>query len=110
MRVDELNFRTSRKHEAIAKYGGTQCLVGVCSGSDDQAHVESCFGYKLQLHADTLFDNINIANSLCQDLLVLSITSSIHQSFTKRIENFLVQRKSKWCIRESRDYSKEINN
>ena len=81
MRVDELNFRTSRKHEAIAKYGGTQCLVGVCSGSDDQAHVESCFGYKLQLHADTLFDNINIANSLCQDLLVLSITSSIHQSF-----------------------------
>ena len=37
--------------------------------------------HKLQLYADTFFDNINIANSLCQDLLVLSITSSIHQSF-----------------------------
>ena len=46
MRVGELNFRTNRKHEAVAKYGGTQCLVGVCSGSDDQAHVESCFGYQ----------------------------------------------------------------
>ena len=46
MRVGELNFRTNRKQEAIAKYGGTQCLVGVCSGSDDQAHVESCFGYQ----------------------------------------------------------------
>ena len=44
--VGELNFRANRKREAEQKYGGTQCLVGTCCGTDSFSHVKDCYGYR----------------------------------------------------------------
>ena len=44
--VGELNFRTNRRREAEKKFGGTQCLVGICGGDDSIEHVSVCFGYR----------------------------------------------------------------
>lgn len=44
--VGELNFRTNRRKEAMSKFGGTQCLFGVCCGEDSLAHITECFGYR----------------------------------------------------------------
>ena len=46
MNVGELNLKMNRKKEAIAKYGETQCLVGICCGDDDLTHIMCCFGYQ----------------------------------------------------------------
>ena len=44
--VGKVNFRTNRKREAIAKFGGVQCLVGVCCGDDELGHITVCPGYR----------------------------------------------------------------
>ena len=43
--VGELNLRTSRPREAERKFGGVQCLVGICCGVDSIEHISVCFGY-----------------------------------------------------------------
>ena len=49
MEVGELNFRASRKYEAMKKYGSIQCLEPACTGDDEFEHVKTCFGYKARL-------------------------------------------------------------
>ena len=49
MRIGELNFKLSRKRESIKKYGGLQCFVQSCLGSDGPQHVAECFGYDARL-------------------------------------------------------------
>ena len=45
--VGEINFRTNRRREAEAKFGGVQCLVGTCCGLDNLAHIAyECHGYQ----------------------------------------------------------------
>ena len=44
--VGEINFRTNRKRESIAKFGGVQCLVGTCCGDDNLEHITQCPGYR----------------------------------------------------------------
>ena len=44
--VGEVNFRTNRKREALTKFGGVHCLVGVCCGDDSLEHVQHCPGYR----------------------------------------------------------------
>ena len=46
MNIGELNLRSNRRREATAKFGGIQCLVGVCCGDDTLKHIEQCFGYQ----------------------------------------------------------------
>ena len=43
--VGELNLRTNRPREAEKKFGGVQCLVGVCCGVDSISHIAECPGY-----------------------------------------------------------------
>ena len=47
--VGELNFRTNRPREAIQKFGGVNCLVGVCCGVDSLAHIVECHGYNTKV-------------------------------------------------------------
>ena len=41
-RIGELNFKTNRRGEAIAKAGSTLCLGKVCGGEDSLEHVMQC--------------------------------------------------------------------
>ena len=50
--VGELNFRRSRKYEAMKKYGSVKCLVPACGGEDSLSHVNTCFGYQTRLRDD----------------------------------------------------------
>ena len=43
--VGELNLRTSRPRDSAIKFGGVQCLAGVCCGEDSIPHIRECFGY-----------------------------------------------------------------
>ena len=49
LRIDELNFKMSRRRESIKKYGGVHCWVKVCLGNDGPQHVAECFGYKSRI-------------------------------------------------------------
>ena len=41
----ELNFRRSRRQEALKKYGSYECLVPFCREDDSLEHVQKCPGY-----------------------------------------------------------------
>ena len=43
--VGELNFRRSRRNEAMKKYGSVECLVPFCKEDDSLSHVQVCPGY-----------------------------------------------------------------
>ena len=43
--IGELNVRTNRRREAEQKFGGVQCLAGICCGEDSIPHIKECFGY-----------------------------------------------------------------
>ena len=43
--LGELNFRSSRKTEAMKKYGSVECLVPFCREPDSLEHVKECKGY-----------------------------------------------------------------
>ena len=47
--VGEINLRVNRPREAEKRYGGVQCLVGVCCGEDSIAHIMQCFGYQTKV-------------------------------------------------------------
>ena len=49
LRVGELNFKVNRRRESVKKYGGVQCMVGVCMEDDSLLHVGECFGYTARL-------------------------------------------------------------
>ena len=50
--VGDLNFRRSRKQEALKRYGSFQCLVPFCNEDDSYEHVRKCPGYSSQLLKD----------------------------------------------------------
>ena len=77
--VGELNLRTSRPRDAERKFGGVQCLVGICGGSDSIEHIIECFGY--QTKAPSNFRE----EDLCDFLL------KIHQERMRRWEAPLIQ-------------------
>ena len=43
--IGELNLRTNRRREAEMKFGGVNCLFGICCGEDSIAHISECPGY-----------------------------------------------------------------
>ena len=52
--VGELNFKTNRRREAEAKFGGVLCYIKGCSGLDNLGHCLRCPGYKTRpvVHED----------------------------------------------------------
>ena len=44
-----MNFRKSRKSEALKKYGSYECLVPHCREEDSLEHVKTCDGYSSRL-------------------------------------------------------------
>ena len=50
--LGDLNFRVSRRNEAIKKYGSTECLVPFCREPDSLDHVSKCRGYTAKLKED----------------------------------------------------------
>lgn len=50
--LGDLNFRASRRCEAMRKYGSIQCLVPFCPEDDSFEHVRTCKGYTAQLQDD----------------------------------------------------------
>ena len=50
--VGELNFRRSRKSEALRKYGSYECLIPHCREPDSLEHVKVCDGYTSRLKDD----------------------------------------------------------
>ena len=70
--VGELNVRTSRPREAEIKFGGVQCLVGVCCGVDSIAHIRECPGYNTKAPSNFRDED------LCEFLL------NIHRERTRR--------------------------
>ena len=50
--LGDLNFRASRKNEAMRKYGSIECLVPFCREDDSYDHVRVCKGYTAQLKED----------------------------------------------------------
>ena len=50
--VGELNFRKSRKQEALSKYGSYECLIPFCKEDDSLDHVKTCPGYSSRLKDD----------------------------------------------------------
>ena len=49
LRIGELNYKLSRKNESIKKFGGLDCWVKVCLGTDGPRHVAECFGYEARI-------------------------------------------------------------
>ena len=49
LRIGELNFKLSRKTESIRRFGGLECWVKVCLGTDGPMHVAECFGYSARI-------------------------------------------------------------
>ena len=47
--VGDLNFRKSRKREALSRYGSFECLVPFCKEEDSFEHVKMCPGYTASL-------------------------------------------------------------
>ena len=50
--VGELNFRRSRRCEALKKYGSYECLVPFCKEDDSLEHVKVCKGYSTKYKDD----------------------------------------------------------
>ena len=50
--LGDLNFRASRKNEAMRKYGSIKCLVPHCQENDELSHVRVCDGYTAQMKDD----------------------------------------------------------
>ena len=50
--MGELNFRKSRKSEALKKYGSYECLVPFCREDDELEHVKLCPGYTSRVKDD----------------------------------------------------------
>ena len=77
--VGELNLRTNRPRDAERKFGGVQCLAGVCCGSDSIEHIIQCFGY--QTKAPSNFREEDLGEFLLK----------IHQERMRRWEAPLIQ-------------------
>ena len=50
--VGELNLRTNRRREAEMKFGGVNCLFGICCGEDSIPHIRECPGYSTKAPQD----------------------------------------------------------
>ena len=44
--VGELDLKTNKSKLSVSKFGGVQCLYGICYGEDRITHIMSCQGYR----------------------------------------------------------------